>query len=366
MEHKPVSVGVIGCGNISGIYLESPGKFPILNITACADLDVARAEAQAAKYGIAKAYSVEELLADPEIEIVINLTIPQAHAGVAMAAHNAGKSVYNEKPLSVEREDARKLLELAEAKRLLVGCAPDTFLGAGFQTARAAIDSGKIGQPVGAQAFFVSRGPEAWHPNPAFFYERGAGPMFDMGPYYLTAMTSLLGPVRRVTGTTRISFPQREIGSEPFKGQMINVTTPTHVSGLLEFASGPVGSILCSFDVWASSVPRIEIFGSEGTLILPDPNFFDGPVQFLKGGVRNPEPENLPLVSDYTANNRGLGVADMAYALRTGRQHRASGALAFHVLDIMHAIHESSAEGRHISLESSFPLPAPLAGELKG
>src|SRR5437868_8376711 len=271
---QTTNVGVVGCGNISGIYLEAGKKWDILNIVACADIDLPRAQSQAAKYDIPKACGVAELLADPSIDIVINLTVPQAHAEVALAALAAGKSVYNEKPLALGREQAKQMLDLARAKGLRVGCAPDTFLGGGLQTCRKLIDDGVIGEPIGASAFMMSHGPEGWHPNPEFFYQPGAGPMFDMGPYYLTALTTLLGPVRRVTGSTRVSFPERVISSEPLRGQVIKVNTPTHIVGVLDFAAGAIGTIITTFDVWSSELPRLEIYGSKGTLSLPDPNTF--------------------------------------------------------------------------------------------
>jgi predicted dehydrogenase len=358
MAIKPVNVGVIGCGNISGIYLEAGRKFSILNIVACADIDLARAQAQAEKYGVPKACSPAELLADPSIEVVVNLTVPGAHAEVALAALEAGKSVYNEKPLAIEREDAQRMLALAESKGLRVGCAPDTFLGGGLQTCRALIDSGVIGAPVAATAFMLGHGPEGWHPNPDFFYQRGAGPMFDMGPYYLTALTTLLGPVRRVTGSAQISFAERTITSQPLHGTVIKVNTATHVAGVLDFASGPVATLVTSFDVWAAEVPRIEIYGALGSLSLPDPNTVGGPVRVRLAGEK--EWREVPIAHGYTANSRGLGVADMAYALRIGRAHRANGTLAYHVLDLMHAFHDASREGRHIELASTCERPAAL------
>lgn len=355
---NPINIGIVGCGNISGIYLEAGQKFAILNIVACADIDLARAQAQAAKYGVPRACSVEELLADPTIEIVVNLTVPAAHAEVALAALAAGKSVYNEKPLAIERADAQRMLELAAAQSLRVGCAPDTFLGGGLQTCRALIDAGVIGTPVAASAFMMSHGPEGWHPNPDFFYQRGAGPMFDMGPYYLTALVSLLGPVRRVTGSAQISFAQRTITSQPLHGASITVATPTHVAGVLDFAGGAVATLVTSFDVWAAELPRIEIYGSLGTLSLPDPNTFGGPVRVRLAGEQ--EWREIPIAHGYTANSRGLGVADMAHAMREGRPHRASGQLAYHVLDLMHAFHDASREGRHIELASGCERPAAL------
>jgi predicted dehydrogenase len=355
---QPTNIGVIGAGNISGIYLQAGKTFDILNIVACADLDIPRAQAQAAKYGIPKACSVDELLADPSIDIVINLTIPQAHGEVALAALASGKSVYNEKPLAIERAQARQMLDLAQERGLRVGCAPDTFLGGGLQTCRKLIDEGMIGEPIGASAFMMSHGPEGWHPNPEFFYQPGAGPMFDMGPYYLTALTSLIGPVRRVTGSTRASFAERVVGSEPLKGTVIKVNTPTHIVGVLDFAAGAIATIVTTFDVWSSELPRMEIYGAKGTLSLPDPNTFGGPVRVQLAGAK--EWTEVPITHGYTQNSRGLGVADMAYAIQEGREHRANGELAYHVLDLMHTIHDASREGRHIEMSSTCHRPEPL------
>lgn len=362
MSHAPVKVGVIGCGNISSIYLEnSKSKFEIFDIVACADIDVARAQAQAEKYGVAWYGTPDELLANPEIEVVLNLTIPNAHADVALAAVQAGKSVYNEKPLTIEREDAQKLLALAEEKGLRVGCAPDTFLGGGLQTCRQLIDEGAIGRPVAATAFMMSHGPEGWHPNPDFFYQRGAGPMFDMGPYYLTAFTSLLGPISRVTGSAQIAFPERVIGSQPHAGEIIKVNTATTISGVMDFASGAVGTIITTFDVWSANLPRIEIYGSEGSLSVPDPNTFDGPVLLRRAGEK--EWTEVEITLPFTDNSRGIGLADMCYAIRNGREHRASGKLAYHVLDLMHAFHDASAQGQHIQVASTVERPAALPAE---
>jgi predicted dehydrogenase len=359
MTASPVNVGIIGTGNISSIYLENSKRFENFNVAACADLFVDRAQARAAEYGVPKAYSVDELLADPAIEAVINLTIPRAHGEVGLRAIEAGKHVYNEKPLALTRDEGRALLDAAAAKGLRVGCAPDTFLGGGLQTCRKLIDEGAIGQPVAATAFMLSHGPETWHPDPDFFYQPGAGPMFDMGPYYLTALISLLGPVRRVTGSARISFPERQITSKPKHGAMIQVNTPTHVAGVLDFHQGTVATLVTSFDVWGANVPRIEIYGSEGSLSVPDPNTFGGPVLLRKAGER--EWTEVPVAFGYTANSRGLGVADMLQATRSGRPHRASGQLAYHVLDLMHAFHDASREGRHIELQSTCDRPAPMA-----
>jgi predicted dehydrogenase len=355
---KAVGVGVIGCGNISGIYLQNARRLDILETVACADIDVERARARAAEYDVPRACTVEELLADPAVELVINLTIPAAHLEVGLMALEAGKNLYNEKPLAITREAGRELLESAHRRGLLLGGAPDTFLGAGLQTCRRLIDDGAIGAPVAATAFMLGHGAESWHPDPAFFYKRGAGPMLDMGPYYLTALITLLGPVRRVTGSTRASFPTRTITSAPHHGETIDVEVPTHLAGVLDFASGPIGTIVTSFDVWAAETPRLEIYGSAGTLSLPDPNTFGGPVRVRRAGES--EWNEAPLTHGYAANSRGLGVADMAYALRSGRAPRANGELTYHVLDVMQSFEEASDEGRHITIGSTCARPAPL------
>ncbi len=354
----PTKVGIVGCGTISKIYCEVSKHFDILDIVACADLIEERAQARAAEFDIPNVYNVEELLADPEIEIVLNLTIPNAHATVALAALEQGKSVYNEKPLATTREDGRQVLEVARERNLLVGCAPDTVLGGGIQTCRKLIDDGWIGEPVAATAFMLGHGPESWHPDPAFFYQPGSGPLFDMGPYYLTTLITLLGPVRQVTSMARITFQERLITSQPLFGTKLHVNTPTHVAGIMEFASGAVGTMITSFDVWASQLPRIEIYGTEGTLSVPDPNTFGGPVRIRRAGAS--EWSEIPLTHAYATNSRGVGVADMAYALRSGRPHRANGELAYHVLDIMQAFYDASQEGRHIELSSACRHPAPL------
>lgn len=355
---KKTKIGVIGCGAISGAYLGVCKKFDILEVVACADLDSDRAKAKASEHGIPRACSVQELLSDPDIEIVLNLTIPAAHAEVALSALNAGKSVHSEKPLAATRDDGRSIIQTAHETNLRVGCAPDTFLGGGIQTCVKLVNDGWIGKPVAATAFMLCHGHEGWHPDPEFYYKPGGGPMFDMGPYYLTALIALLGPVRRVSGSTRTTFPERTILSQPKFGTTVTVEVPTHVVGILEFANGAVGTIITSFDVWGSALPCIEIYGTEGTLSVPDPNGFGGPVRVRRAGAN--EWAAVPLSHGYTEQNRGVGVADMAYALRSGRAHRASSDLAFHVLDIMTAIHESSDQGKHLELESTCARPAPL------
>jgi len=353
-----IPVGIIGCGNISNIYAEAGKKFENLNIVACADLDLARAKALAEKHGIPKALSVPDLLADKEVGLVINLTVPAAHADVAMQALKAGKHVYNEKPLAQRRREAREMIGFARKKGLRIGCAPDTFLGGGLQTCRKLIDDGAIGVPLGGAGFMLSRGAESWHPNPEFFYKKGAGPMFDMGPYYLTAFTTLLGPVTRVTGSSRISFQKREITSQPLAGSIIDVEVPTHVTAIMDFESGPIVTLATSFDVASHRMPNIEIYGSEGTIGVPDPNTFGGPVLLRRRGEQ--EWREMPLDFGYSENSRGLGVADMIASIEGKREHRANDRVAYHVLDLMHSVIDASITGRHVEMKSSMGRPEPL------
>ena len=358
MADIKVKIGVIGCGNISSIYFKNCNSFKILDVVACADLDIERAKIRAKEFNIPKACSVKELLSDPEIKIIVNLTIPKAHAEVAFKAIDAGKSVYNEKPLAITREDGKEILKKAKEKKVIVGCAPETFMGGGIQTCRKAIDEGLIGKPLACTAFMTCHGHESWHPDPEFYYKIGGGPMFDMGPYYLTALVSLIGPMKRITGSARISFPERTITSKPKNGTKIIVDTPTHIAGVMDFADGCVGTIITSFDVWFADLPRIEIYGSEGSLSVPDPNTFGGPVKLRKPG--DTEWKDIAIEHKYTENSRGIGVADMAYSLLYKRAHRANGEMAYHVLDIMHAFHDASKTRKHIELKSSCERPKPL------
>ena len=361
-----VSIGIIGTGNIFGAYVRGCRVFNILDIAACADIDRGKAEAKAEEFGIPKACSVEGLLNDQDVQIVVNLTVPRVHAQVSLDAIGAGKHVHSEKPLAITRRDGEQVVAAARGRGVLLGCAPDTFLGGGQQTCRKLIDDGWIGEPVAAVAFMMGHGPESWHPNPDFFYQSGAGPMLDVGPYYVTALINLLGPVRRVTGSTRISFPERVATSDMQGGRRIPVEVPTHVAGVMDFVSGPVATIITSFDIWAAQLPLIEIYGSEGSLSVPDPNIFGGSVQVRRAGAD--EWSDIPLTHSAEVG-RGIGVADLAYAITSGRQHRASGDLAFHTLDIMSSFETASARGRHIDIASRCARPAPLplglhAGEL--
>jgi predicted dehydrogenase len=355
---KPVKIGIVGCGYISGIYLKNSKLYRSLDVTACADLIPERAEKRAQEFNIPKSCSVEELLANPEIELVVNLTTPNAHYKVAEASINSGKSVYNEKPLAIALVEGEKLLTAAKEAGVLIGGAPDTFIGGGIQTCRKLIDDGWIGEPIAATAFMTCHGHEGWHPDPEFYYKTGGGPMFDMGPYYLTALVNLIGPMKSVKGSARITFPERIITSEPKHGTRIKVEVPTHVVGIIDFHSGAIGTIITSFDVWAAQLPRIEIYGATGSLSVPDPNTFGGPVRILRQGEQ--EWSQVPLTHPYTANSRCLGVADMAYALRSGRPCRANGQLAYHILEAMHLFHEASTHERTMILKSTCSRPAPL------
>lgn len=354
-----IRVGIIGCGNISQAYFNGANLFEVLEVVACADLNADLAKAKAEENGCV-AQSVDELLANPNVDLVINLTIPAVHAEVSLAALKAGKHVHCEKPLAVHLEDARKVIQLAEEKCLLVGCAPDTFLGAGLQTSRKLVDDGWIGRVIGGTAFLMSRGPESWHPNPAFFYEVGGGPMFDMGPYYITALVHLLGPVKEVCAVTTKAFEERTATCKEQFGKLLPVNVPTHCSGTLTFHSGAVVTMTISFDVRRHGHSPIELYGTEGSLKVPDPNTFGGPVELWTPTTG--EWQNQALSHRYDKNSRSIGAADMAYAILSGgtRAHRSSGALAFHALEVMHAFEKASDEKKTVTIESKPPQPKAL------
>ncbi len=357
---QTLNVGIIGVGNIAPAYIRGCAPFDVIKIVACADILADRAQAFAAEHGIA-AYSVDDLLARADIDIVVNLTIPAAHAEISLKIIDAGKHAYSEKPLAINRADGESVLRAAAAAGLRLGCAPDTFLGGGLQTARKSIDDGVIGKPVAATAFFMAHGPESWHPNPGIFYLEGAGPLFDMGPYYLTALVTLMGPVARVAASARRTFPERIATSEALMGQVLPVEVNTHIAGTLEFESGAIASVITSFDVWGHHLPWIEIHGEDGSLSVPDPNNFDGVVRVVQGGSR----DWADVAKAHSSSiGRGSGVADMAYAIQSGRPHRASGDLAFHVLDIMLSLEESAALGQHVTLRSAVDQPAALPAGL--
>jgi predicted dehydrogenase len=302
--------------------------------------------------------SVDELMKSPDVDLVLNLTIPNSHFEVCLKAVESGKHVYVEKPLCITREEAAKLLKTAAAKGVRVGGAPDTFLGAGIQTCRKLLDDGWIGEPIAATAFMMNHGHEHWHPAPEFYYKNGGGPMFDMGPYYLTALVNLMGPVVRACGSAKRTFATRTVSSEPLKGSVIDVEVPTHIAGVMDFKSGAVGTIITSFDVWSHTMPFIEIYGSAGSLRVPDPNTFGGPVLVKRG--RAAEWSEIPLFHAYPENSRGLGVADMADAIARGRPHRASGELTSHVLELMHGFHDASASGMYYQVSGTCARPEAL------
>jgi predicted dehydrogenase len=344
-----VGVGVIGAGVISGEYLDNLTTFPDLEVLFVADIDLARAKAQAEKYGVAGSGTVEELLQHPQIEIVVNLTIPAAHVEVALRALAAGKNVWTEKPFALDRESGQKLLSEAAKLGLRVATAPDTFLGAGLQTALRLIRDGAIGTPLTALALMQSPGPDSWHPSPEFLFQEGGGPLFDIGPYYLTTLVQTFGPVRRVTGAASTSRPVRVIGSGPRAGAEFDVTVPSHHSALIEFESGASAQAIFSFESHRRRAGLVEVSGTTGTIAFPDPNPFDGESVVFDG---TDDGREVPAVG--SKSTRGTGVAEMAQAIRAGRPERASGALAYHVLDIMVSITESASRGETVTVESSF------------
>lgn len=354
---KPVRVGLIGCGNISDAYLRASKTFKVLEIVACADINAAAAKAKAEQYGI-EAVSVDKLLSDDRIEAVLNLTTPQAHTEVNLNVIRAGKHVHCEKPLAVERADGERVVKEAKDRGVMVGCAPDTFLGGAHQTCRKLIDDGVIGRPVAGTAFMMCHGHESWHPNPGFYYLKGGGPMLDMGPYYLTALVNMLGPVRRVCGSTAVTFKERTATCKERAGEKLPVEVATHVAGTLDFRDGAVITMVTSFDVWRATNHCIEIHGELGSLQVPDPNGFGGTVRLYKPGMQNWE--EVPIIFGYTDNMRSIGLADMAYAIRSGRKNRCSGDLAYHVLDVMHSFQDSSDSDRHALLKSTCERPKAL------
>jgi len=355
-----IKIGIVGIGDISGIYLKNITKlFQEIEIIGICDIIREKAEKAKEEYNIPKIYdTMQDLFADPEVDIVLNLTRPYEHFDVTKAALAAGKHVYSEKPLAATFEEGKELVSLAEAKALMLGGAPDTFMGAGIQTCLKLIQDGFIGTPVGAAAFMICHGHESWHPDPEFYYKHGGGPMMDMGPYYITALVNLLGGVSGVTGITKSSFKQRTITSDPKSGTVINVEVPTYVTGIMNFNNGAIGTIFTTFDVHYKNQARFEIYGSEGTLIVPDPNNFGGPIKLLR--PEDGEFRDMPLMYDYSENSRALGLADMAKALQTGRNYRASYKQTYHVLEILTSFEKSSKEGKYLSLETQYEPEIPM------
>jgi predicted dehydrogenase len=350
-------VGIIGCGIIAPVYARTLSELGCVDLVACADGDHMRAEQFAQKHG-AVALSSDDLLADPSIDAVVNLTPAYHHGDVSQQILQAGKSVFSEKPLAMTFAEGQGLVAFAEEQGVRIGCAPDTFLGAGLQAARRAIDRGVIGEPLAANAFMLGFGPEWWHPNPEIFYGHGVGPLFDMGPYYLTALNMLLGPTKSVMASARTGIVERVVHSKGRVGDVVKATVPTHVSSILEYEAGPLATLVTSFDVKASRFRNIEIYGSEATLAVPDPNTFGGPL--MVRSLLNEDWREIALPTPTIPQQRGIGLADMLSATRTRRPHRASGDMALHVLEQMTSIIRSSEEGRRIAIDTSIKRPEPL------
>jgi predicted dehydrogenase len=349
-----MGVGLIGVGNISGQYFDTIATLDTIKLVALADSDHERVSREAASAGL-PALGVEQLLTLPEVELVLNLTVPGAHVEIDLAAIEAGKHVYGEKPLALTLDDGRKVIAEAESQGLRVGSAPDTFLGPGLQTSLRAVATGQIGEPFAAAAFWGSPGHELWHPNPQYFYERGAGPIFDMGPYYLTALVAHLGPVVRVQARHGATARTRTVAAGPLAGTILRREVPTFAVAILEHASGSVSTVNLSYETWATSNAMAEIYGTEGTLRLPDPNEFTGPVRLWRAGGQ--EWAEIPHNAGYRLGGRGIGLAEMATAIAAGRPHLASGALALHVLEIMTAIEQAGDGGPGVALESAAGVP---------
>lgn len=365
MKNNKVGIGFVGCGAISGIYLQNiTNLFKEIEIVGVCDLIRERAENAVKNYNIPKLYKdMYELFADPDVDIVLNITRPYEHYEVTKAALNAGKHVYSEKPLAASLAEGKELVALALEKGLMLGGAPDTYLGAGIQTCRKLIEEGKIGEPIGCAGFMICRGHETWHPDPEFYYKYGGGPMMDMGPYYLTAMINLIGSVESVSAMTKKTFAQRTITSQPHYGEIIDVDVNTYIAGNIRFESGAIGTLFTTFDVYKSENKWIEVYGSEGTLCVPDPNTFGGPVRLYRPG--DDGFKDMPLEFDYADNSRALGLADMAKALQTGRDFRASYKQTYHVLEIMESFNKSGDERREIPIESHFDkTPIMVRGEV--
>jgi predicted dehydrogenase len=351
-----VGVGVIGAGNISKQYLDNLTVFPDLEVLVIADLFEDAAEARAREYGIPEWGAPEKALHHPDVEIIVNLTIPAAHVEVATAAVHAGKHVWTEKPFSLDRESGLGLLKTADTAGIRLGTAPDTFLGAGLQTALRIIQRGDIGTPLTALTTFQTPGPESWHPNPAFLFQHGAGPLFDMGPYYLTALVQAFGSIRKVAAVGSKAKEVRVIGSGPKAGEEFTVDVPTHVSAMAQFESGASSHSVFSFESPRARMGFVEITGTDATISLPDPNNFDGDIRLWRAG----DEDWTTIPATGPANGRGMGVLDLARSLRAGVPHRATGQLAYHVLDSMVSIAESIGSGTFVDVESSAPASAPL------
>ena len=374
---RELGVGIVGCGVISSIYMQNMPLFRGIRLRACADLRQDVAAAQAAKFGI-EATGIDALLRRDDIDIVVNLTVPGAHFEVSHAALTAGKHVFGEKPLTVSVADGKRLVAEADARGLAIGCAPDTFLGAGGRLARRLVDEGRVGRVLAGSAFLLSHGMEHWHPDPEFFFKPGGGPILDLGPYYIGALVNLLGPVRRVQAQGSIGFAERLVTAKgPREGHRIAVETPTTVMALLEFAAGAQVTLAMSWDVWKHGHPAIELYGTEGSMRVPDPNFFGGTVvctardgdwqdedsSGLPFGMPNWRSPSWPATRPMQANYRCLGLAELARAVVEGTPHRSSGRLALHVLEAMYAILQAAETNAAIEIDTQIGRPAALADD---
>jgi len=371
--HKPFRIGLIGTGRISDIYIQNCSKFDELEIVSCGSLDAEESKKKAQVYGIPTVQSPEEILADPNVDCILNLTIPASHAAVTLQALEAGKHVYSEKPIATDILDCRRILNLARSKNLKVGNAPDTFFGGRWQTVRKLLDQQVIGKPTGVMAFAGTHGVERHHPNPDFYYQTGGGPLLDLGPYYLTAMVFLLGPIIKVSGMARKTFDQRMIENGNRYGEKIDVEVDTHSLSMLEFQNGTIGSMTLSFDIWDSETPRFEIYGEDGTICIPDPdpvhgaNIFQGPVLYRTRSESRWEFQPRPkdrgdwLVAENThgfnQDSRGVGLLDLYYAVRDDRTVRASAELAAHVSEVMHGILDAPGQGGFVAINSTCDVP---------
>lgn len=358
---QPLRIGIVGVGKISDQYFQGIKNHPTIETHGCCDLDQARARQVAEAQNIRAYESSEAMVADENIDLVVNLTIPAAHTAINCAALEAGKHVYVEKPLAIDFEDGQRAVASAEKSGQRLGCAPDTFLGSAQQTARAAVDGGLIGQPIAATAFLTCRGHESWHPAPEFYYQKGGGPMLDMGPYYLTALVNLFGPVKRIAGLGKKGFDQRTITSQPLNGKVMDVEVNTHITGIAEFHNGVVATIIMTFDTGYTGLKGLQLYGTNGTLHAGDPNKFDDDIRYWEIGAK--EPRILP-VRHATGMGRGSGPAEMASALALGLSPRINAPLALHVLEAMLAFEQSGESGTFIELTTTTPQPAPIPEDL--
>lgn len=360
MRTGPLQVGVIGCGNIFPHYLKNAGKFEQIRVVACASRNPAGAVEQAAAHGL-RAMGVDELIADREIDLVVNLTTPASHAAVSMRILDAGKHLYSEKPLATGLREARAILDLAAAKNLRVGCAPDTILGDSHQACRKILDEGLLGEVMAGTAFMMSRGPETFHPDPFFFYQKGGGPMLDIGPYYISALVNFLGPVRSVMARVKTSATERVALVGPRRGGKIRVEVPTSYAGVLDFCNDAMITCNLNWDTLRHAHAPVELYGSTGSLMMPDPNQFGGVVKVVTSGAEDWQERVIP--ERYPFSCRLVGVADMAYSLRKGIPHICSGELAYHVLEVMLAFENSAKHGKSVPIESRCDRPRLLSAD---